>query len=242
MMLIWKDADIKGAIDSLLDAFIGSTQICMVPKKALIHERIYDQFVKEFVSETKKLKVGLPSDPGTRLTPVLMIDTFMEFLEDAIKKGAKLACGGERLNYLGQEEKTGMYINPCILLVDGYKEALEMRCLKEENFFPLLPLVKIAGSDKEIFEHMTGMVNSNEYGLRCSLWVNSSLYLRKFIRYLYNSGLLRINSKHVDFSTGLSTHGGTGKTGGPYGEMNYMWQKTTHLQGVSLVRKKTPRA
>jgi hypothetical protein len=36
----------------------------------------------------------------------------------------------------------------------------------------------------------------------------------------------------------LSTHGGIKKTGGPFGEMNYIWQKTTHLQGISLTRNK----
>jgi len=241
MMLIWKDADIKGAVDSLLDAFLGSTQICMVPKKALIHENIYEEFIKEFINVAKKLKVGLPSNPETCLTPVLLIDTFIDFLDDAIRKGARLVYGGERLNYKGDEDKSGTFIKPAILLIDDHKKATEMRCLKEENFFPLLPLVKVNGSDEEIFKKMADMVNSNEYGLRASLWINSSLFLRKFIRHLYNSGLLRINSKHIDFSVGLSSHGGTKKTGGPYGEMNYMWQKTTHLQGISLVRRKLPK-
>ena len=51
------------------------------------------------------------------------------------------------------------------------------------------------------------------------------------------SGLLRINSKHIGVSTYLSSHGGIGKTGGPYGEMNYIWLKTSHMQGISLTRE-----
>ena len=34
----------------------------------------------------------------------------------------------------------------------------------------------------------------------------------------------------------LSSHGGVGKTGGPYGEMNFIWLKTSHMQGISLTR------
>jgi acyl-CoA reductase-like NAD-dependent aldehyde dehydrogenase len=239
MMFIWKDADLDGAIDSLLDAFLGSTQICMVPKKAIIHEAIYDELVKKFIIAAKKLKVGLPSDPETRLTPVILIKDFYEFFDDAKNKGAKLAYGGERVDYKGNRDDSGIYIKPTIILVDDDKKAMQMRCMKEENFFPLLPLVKAKGSDEEIFEKMVNMANSNEFGLRISVWVSSNRYIRKFIRFLNNCGLLRINAKHVGFSLCLSTHGGTGKTGGPYGEMNYMWQKTTHLQGISLIRRNT---
>ncbi len=241
MLFIWKDADLEAAIDSLLDAFLGSTQICMVPKAAIIHEKIYLSFLKKFSEELKKLKVGLPSDPDTCLTPVMMIKEFYEFLDDALNKGAKLIQGGERVNYKGEKDDKGVFIIPAILEIDYSTHILEMRVVKEENFFPLLPLIKVnSGSDKIIFDKMMDLANSNEYGLRTSVWVRSSLYTRKFIRYMHNSGLLRINSRHVDFSSYLSTHGGTGKTGGPYGEMNFLWQKTTHLQGISLTRNKIP--
>ena len=40
------------------------------------------------------------------------------------------------------------------------------------------------------------------------------------------------------FSYYLSTHGGTRKSGGPFGEMNYFWQKTSHLQGICRTRLK----
>ena len=44
MMFVWKDAPLENAVQSLLDGFIGSTQICMVPKKAFIHEDIFESF------------------------------------------------------------------------------------------------------------------------------------------------------------------------------------------------------
>lgn len=80
---------------------------------------------------------------------------------------------------------------------------------------------------------MAYLVNNHGYGLRVSLWVSLAKYLRKFAKELDNCGLLRINSRHVGFSYYLSTHGGTRKSGGPFGEMNYFWQKTSHLQGIT---------
>jgi len=116
-----------------------------------------------------------------------------------------------------------------------------VRCVQEENFFPLLPVIKVAGGglsvrekDRKIYEEMLGILENNPYGLRISIWVANHYYLRKFLEDVHYSGLLRINSRHIGFSECLSTHGGIGKTGGPFGEMNYIWQKTSHLQGVSL--------
>lgn len=241
MMFIWKDAPINKTADALLDAFLGSTQICMVPKAAIIHQDIYDDFVRSFSKEVKNLKVGLPSDIETCLTPVVLMKEFYDFLDDAIEKGAKLIYGGERVDFQGKEDEKGIYIKPAILLIDDFEKALEMKCIKEENFFPLLPLVKVKGSlDKDIFIKMVNLANDNKYGLRTSLWIKSYYYTRRFIRYINNSGLLRINSRHVGISNYLASHGGTGKTGGPYGEMNYMWQKTSHLQGISLTRDRIP--
>jgi len=240
MMFVWKDADLGKAINALLDAFLGSTQICMVPKAAAIHEDVYEEFSEKFISAVKQLRVGLPSDPDTYLTPVMKIKEFYEFLNDAIAKNATLVHGGQRVNHKGEPDENGVYIIPAVLTVDYGEDALSMKCvIKEENFFPLLPLIKIGGgSDEEIFNKMISVANTNEYGLRTSVWVRSNYFIRKFVRHIHNGGLLRINSRHVDFSLFLSTHGGTGKTGGPCGEMNYIWQKTTHLQGISLTREK----
>ena len=246
LLLIWKTCDLEKAIESSLDAFLGSTQICMVPKVIVIHEDIYDAFMKGFIPKVKALKYGLPSDPETCLTPVVKIDTYFEFLNDALAQGAKMVCGGERVDYKGTVVKNGSYIQPTVVTIENDTNVWNIKCVKEENFFPLLPIIKVKATgsskldkDETIFKKMVDLANANEYGLRTSVWVSAFQYVRKFIRYLDNSGLLRINSRHVDFSYYLSTHGGTGRTGGPFGEMNYVWQKTTHLQGISLTREKS---
>jgi len=233
IVLVWRDADIEKASDSLMDCFLGSTQICMVPKIAMVHQESSDKLINLLSNKIRNLKISLPSDPETLLSPVGRIADFYAFRDDAINKGAKLILGGERVNYLNQEDKNGMFIRPALLLIDGHEKALEMRFLKEEIFFPFLPVIKVAGTDDEIFERMKSITDAHNYGLRMSLWISSAKYLRKFAKQLDNSGLLRINSRHVGFSYCLSTHGGTRQSGGPFGEMNYFWQRTSHLQGIS---------
>ncbi len=237
LFCVWKDADIDRSTTSLLDAFLGSTQICMVPKIALIHEEIYNRFINKFIGKVKKIKVGLPSDPETILSPVTKIKDFFEFLEDAVKKGGEILYGGRRINHLGQIDNNGLYLQPTLVRINDGDMLFNMRFLKEEIFFPLLPLIKLSGNDKEIFSKMINIIDSHQYGLRVSLWANSPKYLRKFGKEVNNCGLFRINTRHVGFSYYLSTHGGTKKTGGPFGEMNYFWSKTSHLQGICRIKK-----
>ena len=238
MMFVWRDGDIEQAVNSLKDVFLASTQICMVPKKAFVHEDIYEKFMNLFSEKMNKIKVGLPSSPDTTLMPVARIDKFFEFLNDALEKGAKLIRGGRRINFNGELDENGQFVQPSILEISDMNKVRDMRVIMEENFFPLVPIVKVGSlskknKDPEIFQKMVEIANLNAYGLRTSIWIKSDLYTRKFVKYFHNSGLIRINSRHVDFSLYLATHGGTGRTGGPFGEMNYMWQKTSHLQGVS---------
>lgn len=242
LLIVWKDGDVKLAAESLCDAFLGSTQICMVPKKALIHENVFEEFQSEFLRLVSRLKFGLPSEKGVALTPVVKADEFFLFLNDAVNKGATLLSGGQKVNHQGAVDSSGIFLQPTVLKIDGCLDALGMRCFLEENFFPLVPLIRIApradttNKDAEIFQLMTDMVNKNEYGLRTSVWANSRYYIGKFVKKLDRSGLIRINSKHTGFSPYLNTHGGPGLSGGPFGEANYIWQKTTHLQSVSVTR------
>ena len=241
LMFVWKDASLNQSISSLLDGFLASTQICMVPKKALIHDAIFDDFKNGFISEVKKMKVGLPTQDDVLLSPVAKIAEFYQFLDEAVLKGAKLLCGGERVDYLGRCDKNGIFITPAVLEIDDVESALAMRCFNEEVFFPLIPLIKVnAGSSPEmdkdnmIFNKMAAVAQQHSFGLRISAWVSSKPVIQKFCDRFDNSGLLRINSRHVGFSEGLSGHGGTKRSGGPFGEMNYVWQRTSHLQGVSI--------
>ncbi len=238
LFILWKDGDLEGASDSLLDCFLGSTQICMVPKIALVHHKVYKQFIDKFIAKVKKIKISLPNDPETILSPVGRIQDFSAFLEDALVKGARLLYGSDRVNHRGEADSKGMYLRPAVLVIDEYKKALDMKCVKEEIFFPMLPIIIFSGSDEEVFYNIVSFVDNHSYGLRLSLWCSSSRYLRKFIKKLDNSGLLRVNSRHVGFSYYLSTHGGVRKSGGPFGEMNYFWHRTSHLQGICKVKSK----
>ena len=243
-LILWKDCDVDYATDSAMDAFLGSTQICMVPKKFIVHEDIFDAFIDKMKEKISRIVYGLPSMPDVILSPVIKANIFEEYLSEAIDKGARLLCGGSRIDYDNTPNPKGAYVQPTLIQIDDNQDLYSFSCVKNENFFPLIPVIKVKSSkrgsekDREIFFRMIDLVNQNEFGLRISAWVKSPAYIRQFIRHLPDSGLLRMNARHVEFSECLAGHGGTKKTGGPFGEMNYAWLKTTHLQGITLARER----
>jgi acyl-CoA reductase-like NAD-dependent aldehyde dehydrogenase len=106
--------------------------------------------------------------------------------------------------------------------------------VREETFFPLLPVVVPAPApDDELLDQVIDLVNTNAYGLRNSLWAGSGEVIDRYVTHVRNSGLLKINDSHIGFLPYVPTHGGTGLTSGAFGEGNYPMLKTSHVQGVS---------
>lgn len=241
-MFVWNGCNVEEAANSALDAFLGSTQICMLPKNIIIHEKIYEEFKEKLLEKVSKLEFGLPSNEKTCFTPVVKMKQCQDFLKDALSKGAKLLCGGKKVDYTGTINDKGVYFQPTLVEIESdNKEIFNMKIVKEENFFPVIPLIKVKScnknkkeSDKEIFDKMLEIASKNEYGLRASVWVKSAYYTKQFIKHIDNCAMFRINSRHIDFSSFLPAQGGVGKTGGPYGEASFLIQKITHLQGISL--------
>ena len=118
------------------------------------------------------------------------------------------------MNHEGKVDPNGIFITPAVIRIKDFMKAKDMRCIQEENFFPLIPLIKVSSNDIRsgksnkdmvIFNEMVKAANSNPYGLRVSVWVGSPFYLRRFVEHIDNSGLLRINSQHIGFSPRPST-------------------------------------
>jgi len=84
-------------------------------------------------------------------------------------------------------------------------------------------------------------VNANPYGLRNSLWANDTDVIDEFTARVGNGGVLKINDSHIGFLPYLPTHGGTGRTGGAFGEANYPMLRSSHLQGVSRAHGVRPK-
>jgi len=235
-IVVWKDADLRAAATAMAECFYGSSQICMVPKQAIVHPEIAPELIELLLAEVEQIRPGYPEDPDVLLSPVLKADRYFSVLAEAREGGAEILCGGRRLDVDGQPAELGLFLEPAVVRIDGLAEARRFACVREETFFPLLPVIVPATSEtEELLDRVIEFLNTNEYGLRNSLWASEEEVIERFVEEVTNGGLLKVNESHIGFAAPLATHGGNGLTGGPYGELHYPALRTTHLQGAAVV-------
>lgn len=231
--VVWHDADLDLAVGALTEAFNASGQICNVPNQVVVHPAIADELLDRLKAAAASIRPGFPDEEGVELTPVLAAEAFFATLDDALGRGAQLVCGGHRLETDGSRSDTGFFIEPTVVRVDGLARSRELAAVREETFFPLLPVV--VPEPGTLLEDVIDFVNSNAYGLRNSFWSEDTAVVDRFLSGVTNGGVIKVNDEsHCGFFPYLPSHGGTGLTGGVFGEASYMAIRTTHLQAVAI--------
>ncbi|MFL5782745.1 MAG: aldehyde dehydrogenase family protein [Thermoleophilaceae bacterium] len=235
-IVVWEDADLETAAAAMCECFYGSSQICMVPKHAIVHPDVADELIERLLERVAGIRPGFPEDPGVLLSPVLKADRYFSTLAEAREGGASVLCGGRRVDVTGEPSEQGFFLEPAVVRVDGLTEARVLECVREETFFPVLPvIVPSAGEREGLLDRVIDFMNANDYGLRNSVWASDEQVVERFVHEVTNAGLLKVNESHIGFAAPLATHGGTGRTGGPHGELHHPILRTSHLQGAAVV-------
>lgn len=242
-LVVWKDADIGLALEAITESFFGSGQICMVPNYVIVHPDIAGELLPRLREATMAVRPGYPDDDEVLLSPVRRSERFFALLRQALETGGELIAGGRRVELDGTPSQAGQFLEATAVKVSGLDDARRFDMVREETFFPLLPvIVPDQAPDAVLLSKVIDFVNSNKYGLRNSLWSRSTEVIDEFVAYVRNGGMLKVNDSHIGFLPFMPTHGGTGLTGGAFGEANYPILKTSHLQGVSISDGSSPRA
>ncbi len=138
--------------------FLNAGQTCAALKRLYVHEDQYDEVVRKFSDYVAKIPVGNGLDPKNLIGPVsnkMQFDKVVSFVEDARARGAKIVTGGSRPNGPG-------YFYPLTVIAEAVDD---MRVVKEEQFGPVIPLVKYKTVDEAIRR-----ANALEVGLGGSVW------------------------------------------------------------------------
>ena len=161
--IVFEDADIKSAVSILAaNKFRNAGQVCVAPTRFLVQDKVYDQFLDEFVSTVKAIKVGPGIDPESRMGALVSqrrVDAMEGFVADAVQRGAKIETGGKRM---GNE---GFFFEPTVL-TNVSKEA---RIMNEEPFGPLAPVARFSTYDEVVSE-----ANRLPYGLAAYAYTRSA--------------------------------------------------------------------
>ena len=234
-LLVWRDADIAAAVRSASHAWDASTQPCIVPKHLLVHAAVFDRFLAEFLERLPEHSRTVEADPTEGvLVPAGRGDDFDTALAE-LREVGQVQSGGYRMDPHGTPAPEGRYLAPTVVTLAA--EAVfqrPLRCFTHEIFFPLLPVVRCAGNDDQIAEQMMRIVAESPFGLRASVWAQDPAVLARFAQAIGSVGLVLFNEDHARSPYFASPWGGPKRSGGPYGESHFFWEKTSRLQALSL--------
>ena len=207
-IIVDSEADLDAAVQGVLvSAFGFQGQKCSACSRAIVDEKIYDEFLEKLKAKTVALKVGPSDDPGNYMGPVVnerAKQSILDYIE--IGKGeGRLICGG------GPAEGEGYFIQPTIIAdVDS-----KARIFQQEIFGPVLAVAKARD-----IEHAIELANDSEYGLTGSVYTNNREKIDKASDE-FHVGNLYFNRKSTGAMVashpfgGFNMSGTDSKAGGP---------------------------
>jgi succinate-semialdehyde dehydrogenase/glutarate-semialdehyde dehydrogenase len=155
-------------------------QSCIAAKRFIVHTDVYDEFADLFVDAMSAQKVGDPMDDDTDIGPLSSEDGrdgVEDSVADAVDKGAKVLCGGER------PDRPGWFYPPTVVA----EITQQMEMYHEEVFGPVAGLFRVADYDGAV-----ALANTIRFGLGSNAWTNDTAEQEAFSRDL-DSGLVFIN-------------------------------------------------
>lgn len=218
---VCEDADVKAVAEGTADgAFYNNGQSCCSVERIYVHAKVYDAFVEHFMNTVKGFVIGDPMDEKTyigALTRKPQLDLLDRQVADAKAKGAKMLCGGKRM------QRTGYYYEPTVFVDVNHT----MELMREESFGPIIGIQKVS-SDAEALE----LMNDTAYGLTAGIYTQNRERATKLMSEL-NAGSVYWNccdrvSPRLPWSG--RGHSGLGSTLSTYGIQTFVQPKAWHLR------------
>lgn len=231
--IVFEDADIPAAVEGAYAAKMRNMgEACTAANRFIVHEDIAEEFTRAFVERMEATVVGDGTVDGTECGPLIQpsaVESILFMVEDALGKGALLACGG----YIPELEENvpsdtggmpknlnkGNFVTPTVLT--GVTDS--MRVWREEIFGPVAPIATFSGYGEEGERTALKLANDTEYGLAAYVYTSNHPRFTRMAAGLefglisYNSGV--ISNAAAPF--GGVKQSGMGREGGPEGLEEY---------------------
>jgi succinate-semialdehyde dehydrogenase/glutarate-semialdehyde dehydrogenase len=218
--IVMPSADIEEAVSTAITArMINNGQSCIAAKRFIVHEEIYDDFIKKFVAGVAAVRVGDPMDEQTQLGPLAtgaIRDDLEKQVKASVAAGARILAGGERIN------RRGFYYAPTVI-ADIPDDAPAAR---EELFGPVASVFKA----RDITDAIR-IANGTTFGLGASVWTRDAAERDRFVAEV-ESGLLFINGMVASdprLPFGGVKHSGFGRELGEFGIREFVNIKSVRV-------------
>uniref|UniRef100_A0A8C8AM93 Aldehyde dehydrogenase 8 family member A1 n=1 Tax=Otus sunia TaxID=257818 RepID=A0A8C8AM93_9STRI len=190
--IIFDDADLAQCIPTTLrSSFANQGEICLCTSRIFVQRGIYSEFLKRFVAEAKKWKVGNPSDPTVdmgaliskeHLEKVMLHLVYM--ISSYFLEGARVLCGeGVDSLALPAGNRKGYFMLPTVIA-----EVKDESCCMQEEIFGPVTCVVAFDTEEEVIER----ANSVKYGLAATVWSSNVGRVHRVAKRL-QSGLVWTN-------------------------------------------------
>ncbi len=221
--IVFDDADIDEAVaGAVASKFRNAGQTCVCTNRILVQESVYDEFLDKLVVAVQELRLGDGFDSNSSIGPLIdakAANAVCEMIDDAVKGGATIHCGGKRADL------PGSFVEPTVI-GDVTKT---MRVFREEIFGPVAPLLKFSNEEEAI-----AMANDSDVGLASYFYTRDIGRIWRVSEAL-EYGIIGINEGII--STEVAPFGGmkesgNGREGSKYGLDDYTEIKYLCMGGI----------
>ena len=197
-MIVFKDAALERAAKAAVwGSFANCGQVCVGVERVYVESEIYDQFVDLVRREMAGLRQGLGGDVDvSRLIFPPQMQRVKDHLEDARAKGAHV-IGGDVI------DEDNLLIAPALVLEANHS----MRCMTEETFGPIMPIMKVDRGEEGV-----RLSNEGPFGLAASIWTRD-IEKAEFLGLKLEAGLLGINDIMSHYAVCSLPFGGVKQSG-----------------------------
>jgi acyl-CoA reductase-like NAD-dependent aldehyde dehydrogenase len=214
------DVDVEGAALAVAEgACYNAGQSCCAIERVYVHEAVYDEFVAALVEVVGAYRVGDPRDETTDVGPLTragQVDVVAGQLADAEAKGARVVCGGHRI------EQPGNWFEPTVVVdVDD-----QMTLMREETFGPVVPVARVRSDDDARVR-----MNNTEFGLGAAVFTRDEARATRLLRALDvgNAYWNTSDRSSVRLPWSGRRHSGTGVSMSESGVRALVREKAWHL-------------
>ena len=199
-IIVDSEADLEKAVQGVkASAFGFQGQKCSACSRAIVDEKIYDQFVERLASEARQIPVGDPQDPKTFMGPVINRNAWKSIMSyiDVGRNEGRVVAGGE-----GNDQE-GWFIQPTVIADVAPKAKIS----QEEIFGPVLAVIKAKN-----FDDALDIANNTEFGLTGAVYSKNPAKLDR-ARREFHVGNLYLNRKCTGALVGVHPFGGFNMSG-----------------------------